>query len=70
MWHGRAWLTVTRDVACLVLGIAGVVHQAFLVEQPEISLLIFFAGLMAGPGMFATRQLEPSGTGGPSVPPP
>lgn len=64
MW--KAWLTVGRDLACLVLGIWGVVNEE-LSKAPDLTRMGFFGMLMISPGLFAAWWL--GRTGSPSLPP-
>jgi hypothetical protein len=63
----RAWLTVGRDVICLVLGIWGVIREE-LQPHPDLTRMAFFGILMICPGVLAAWWL--GRTGSPSVVPP
>lgn len=70
MWSRTPpWLTVLRDVACLALGVWGVIHQE-LSGKADLGLLTFFAILMVAPAALAAVWLAQSGTAGPSSDPP
>lgn len=75
MWRGPAWLTIVRDVACLVLPGVAFMVEVFK-EKPSVELLIVYMGLVAVPGLAGAVTLARHGGGGtepppsPSAPPP
>lgn len=56
MWIRSTWLIVVRDLACLVLGVWGVIHEE-LATVPDLGRLGFFGVLMTAPGLLAARWL-------------
>lgn len=68
MWRGPAWLTVLRDLVCLLVGVGGVVWEE-LSGKADLGRLTFFALLMIAPGVLAAVWLGQSGTAPPSSPP-
>lgn len=67
MWKGPAWLTVTRDLVCLALGVWGVIHEE-LSPHPSVEVMGLYGVLMVAPGVLAAWLL--GRTGPPSLPPP
>lgn len=67
MWRGPAWLTVTRDVLCMVLGFGGAATEIWG-GNPDLARLGVYVGLILGPGALATDRL--GRTESPSVTPP
>lgn len=68
---------LTRDVLTLALGSAGMVHELFLVSQPNMVRVSVSIGLLLGPAaLYAAWRLRnpeppavmPSGGGSPSSP--
>lgn len=77
MWRGPAWVTVVRDLVCLVLpGIAFLVEA--LKDKPSVELLVLYMALVSVPGLagavfLARHGPAPGGTEpppSPSPPPP
>lgn len=74
MWRGPAWVTVLRDVACLLLPGAAFIIEA-LKDKPAVELLILYMALVSVPGLAGALALARQGHGGieppspPSVPP-
>ncbi len=70
MWSRTPpWLTVLRDVACLALGVWGVIHEE-LSGKADLARLAFFAALMVAPAALAAAWLARSDTAGQSSEPP
>lgn len=67
MWRGPAWLTVLRDLLCLILGVSGVIYEETS-GKPDLSRLVFFALLIVAPGALALAWLGRTGSA-PSSPP-
>jgi hypothetical protein len=61
LWKGSPWLTILRDVACLVLGAWGVVNEE-LSAHPDLSRLGFFGVLMIAPMTLAGLWLGRTGS--------
>ena len=75
MWRGPAWVTVIRDLACLVLPGIGFIIEA-LKDKPSVELLVLYMALTSAPGLAGAVFLARHGPGGtappspPSPPPP
>lgn len=78
MWRGPAWVTVVRDLACLVLPGIAFLFEA-LKDKPSVELLVLYMALVSVPGLAGAVFLArhgPPGPGGteppqlPSPPPP
>lgn len=67
MWRRSPWLTVVRDVLCLILGVFGVIHEE-LNKTPDLTRMLFFGVLMISPGLIAAAWL--GRTGSQSISPP
>lgn len=65
MWKGPPWLTVGRDLVCLVLGVWGVVREE-LSRTPDLTRMGFFAMLILAPAGLGIWWL--GRTGSPSSP--
>jgi hypothetical protein len=61
VWKGSPWLTILRDVVCLVLGAWGVVNEE-LSAHPDLSRLGFFGVLMIAPMTLAGWWLGRTGS--------
>jgi hypothetical protein len=61
LWKGSPWLTILRDVVCLVLGAWGVVNEE-LSAHPDLSRLGFFGILMIAPMTLAGWWLGRTGS--------
>lgn len=71
MWRGPAWLTILRDLACLVLPGIAFLAEAFK-DKPSVELLVIYMGLLSFPGLAGAVTLArhgPGGTAPPSPPP-
>lgn len=51
------WRTIKRDTAIWVLGIAIGINEAMLQDEAQLEVLIFSAGLLGLPGIFAANDL-------------
>ncbi|MFD0902322.1 hypothetical protein [Actinomadura sediminis] len=71
MWRGPAWVTVVRDLACLVLPGTAFIIEA-LKDKPSVELLVIYMALVSMPGLAGAVALarHGPGTGPPSSPPP
>lgn len=50
MWRGPAWVTVVRDLACLVLPGTAFIIEA-LKDKPAVELLVLYMALVSVPGL-------------------
>lgn len=71
MWRGPAWVTVLRDLACLLLpGVAFIIEA--LKDKPAVELLILYMALVSVPGLagavFLARHGPGHGPGGTEPP--
>lgn len=62
MWRGPAWVTVVRDLACLLLPGVGFVIEA-LKDKPSVELLLLYMALVSVPGLAGAMFLARHGTG-------
>jgi hypothetical protein len=69
VWKGPAWLTVGRDLVCLVLGVWGVIREE-LSRTPDLTRMGFFALLIVAPAVLATWWLGRTGSPSSSPRPP
>ncbi|GGV34285.1 hypothetical protein GCM10010182_67740 [Actinomadura cremea] len=69
MWRGPAWVTVVRDLACLVLPGTAFIIEA-LKDKPSVELLVIYMALVSMPGLAGAVALARHGPGtGPPSPP-
>jgi hypothetical protein len=72
VWKGPPWLTVGRDLVCLVLGVWGVVREE-LSRTPDLTRMGFFAMLILAPAglgiWWLGRTGSPSSQPAPESPP-
>ena len=69
MWRGPAWVTVVRDLACLVLPGVGFIIEA-LKDKPSVELLVLYMALVSVPGLAGAVFLARHGPGGTAPPSP
>jgi hypothetical protein len=71
VWKGPAWLTVLRDLVCLVAGVLGLAHEE-LSPHPNLQIMAFFGLLMTAPSLLGAWLLGRTGTlfSAPPSPPP
>lgn len=69
LWRGPAWLTIVRDLVCLVLpGIAFIIEA--LKDKPSVELLVLYMALVSVPGVAGVAFLARHGGTEPPSPPP
>lgn len=69
MWRGPAWVTVVRDLACLVLpGIAFIIEA--LKAKPSVELLVLYMALVSVPGLAGAVFLARHGPAPGAIEPP
>lgn len=69
MWRGPAWVTVVRDLACLVLpGVAFIIEA--LKDKPSIELLVLYMALVSVPGLAGAVFLARHGPAPGAIEPP